>query len=143
MAKLPLTLKRNILIAENRIKLIFLNSVQFKRFTRIIFFIGILGLMSCTKDQLNTQELSGQESVWIFSTEDPGHPGNFKTMKLRFRENGYAYEEGTILKYPYRLNTSLKLFEMNHVLYKIVHSAPGKLVLVNTRTGIRSILTKE
>lgn len=107
---------------------------------KLIFALLPIILLNCSESK--SPYFLQDDSVWIFSSENISEPGKFKNMKLRFRKNGYAYEENTILTYPYSYNRFTKTFEINNQLYKVLQTSENKLVLENKKTGIKVLLYK-
>lgn len=105
---------------------------------KLIFTLLPVILLNCSESK--SPDFLQDDSVWIFASENISQPGDFKIMKLRFRENGYAYEENTILAYPYSYNRFTKTFEINNQLYKVLQTSEKKLVLENKKTGIKVLL---
>jgi len=103
--------------------------------TVLFFFVILIG---CSKSK--SPDLLQDNSVWVFASEKFSNPGELQTMELRFRENGYAYEENTILTYPYSYNKYLKIFEINNQVYEILESTQTKLIMKNKDTGIKVLL---
>ena len=82
-------------------------------------------------------------AIWTLATKDISNPQNMIVMKLRFKENGYAYEENTILSYRYYLNAPLKVFFLNGQVYDILESSKKRMILRNNKSGIELILSKD
>lgn len=97
-------------------------------------------MLDCTKNK--SPEFVLDNSVWIFSSKSFSGSEDSKIMKLRFRDNGYAYEENTILKYPYSYNRFLKYFKINNQSFKILEIHENKLIMQNPKTKIIVTLYK-
>lgn len=61
--------------------------------------IAVGFLWSCKKAKIQKSDLISGNDVWILNTAEIFSPKNTKTMTLKFKTNGYAYERSTILKY--------------------------------------------
>ena len=97
-------------------------------------------MLGCSQN--GRKELDDQ-SVWTVSRDDAPENENFRKIKVRFHSNGYAYEENTILKYPYRVFHSRNTFEFNRKLYRILQWREKEIVLQNSSTGIVVVLRRE
>ena len=86
----------------------------------LLYLIIFLNFLNCSDSKLKKTDLVAKNSVWILSSKNNLDKTKSKQMKLRFKENGYAYEENTILKYPYRFHLLSNVFEINQNKYKII-----------------------
>lgn len=107
---------------------------------RFLWFTLIF-MWSCSQTKIGNLELT--QNVWILSTDDYLHPGQKKTMSLRFNANGYAYEEHTILKYPWQYFELADLLEINGQEFKILKTSGDIIYLENSKTGIQSTLERQ
>ncbi len=105
-------------------------------------FVLILILWACSQNK-NSVKLTEDDSVWVMKTKDFLTAKDLMDMRLIFKKNGYAYEENTILKYPYKIYDNADIFELNHHRYHIIKIWPKKLIMKNAESGIDVILYKE
>lgn len=108
---------------------------------KIAFLLTMmLFLTGCSQ---NGRTKLDDQSIWTISRHDDLKTYNFRKIKVRFHDNGYAYEENTILKYPYKVFYSRNTFEFNRKLYTILQWREKESALQNTSTGIVVILLRE
>lgn len=106
----------------------------------LIYLILICMLSGCSP---NGRKDLDDQSVWTVSRHDDPENKNFGKIKVRFHSNGYAYEENTILKYPYHVFHLRNTFEFNRKLYRILEWTDKEIVLQNSSTDIVIILHRE
>jgi len=75
-------------------------------------------------------------------TDNYLNPDKKLIVSLTFNENGYAYENNSIFKYPWKLHTSVGILELNHKEYKIVGYDENSIQLINVRTKIKSVMKR-
>lgn len=107
-----------------------------------ITFLLILMFFFNSCSQHGRKELDDQ-SVWTISRYDDLQRDNFRKIKVKFHDNGYAYEENTILKYQYRVFHSRNTFEFNGKVYKILEWKEKEILLQNRSTDIVVVLRRE
>ena len=113
------------------------------KITFFLYFFIFFIFLNCSESKLKTSDLVAGNSVWVLSSKNNLDTANSKQMKLRFKENGYAYEENTILRFPYKFHLLSNVFEINHHEYKIVSSSENKMLMIHTKTGAEISLEKE
>lgn len=106
----------------------------------LIYAFLICFILGCS--QKGRKNLDDQ-SVWTVSRHDDSENKNYRKIKVRFHTNGYAYEENTILKYPYHVFHLRNTFEFNRKLYRILEWTDKEMVLQNSATDIVIMLRRE
>ena len=109
---------------------------------RFSCFLLILIVVALRCNQNKVGNLILTQDVWILNTDDYMHRGQKKTTELRFNLNGYAYEENTILKYEWQLNSIPKILEINGQEFDILQVSGDTIYLKNTKTGIEASLVR-
>lgn len=109
-------------------------------FRGLIFFI----LLNCNKTKENIKlDLTETNSVWLLQTKKLNESKDLHNMKLKFDENGFAYEQNTILKFPYKIHEQTNILELNHQNFEIVQITENQIILRNLESKIELYLTKQ
>ncbi len=104
----------------------------------LIFFI----LVHCAKSE-NLKEIDLTYSVWILQSKKLDISGGLHDMKLKFDKNGYAYEQNTILKFPYKIHEQSRILELNHQNFEILSVTRNQIILKNVSSKLELNLIKE
>ncbi len=113
--------------------------LRYRFFTGFIFLI--IFTIGCAKKQHKI--FQPQDSTWTIYTENLTRSKFQMKIKLSFKKDGFAYEDKTVLKFPYRLHHNGTILELNHQLYDIVEYQSDTVYLQNRSSKIISKMVKQ
>lgn len=107
---------------------------------KFLTFLSFLLLINCSQNDY--PKLEG-DAVWTISRYDQKEEDNYRKIKVKFRNNGYAYEQNTILRYSYATYFSRNIFEFNNKSYKILRWKENEILLHNTTSNTLFVLRRD
>lgn len=109
---------------------------------KLLFSLLLFCFLQISCSQKKYPKLNDQ-SVWTFSRYDETQVDNFRKIKVKFRDNGYAYEQNTILTYPYAVYFERNIFEFDNKRFQILRWEEDEILLRNTSSEIVVVLRRE
>ena len=110
---------------------------RINKFSWIIILFLFLGCSKIFQEQIQLEN-----TVWTINTENFLNSNSTLKTKLRFEKNGFVYEEGTIIKYPWRLHQNVKILEINHQELRILQIEGDTIYMENVNTHVKSVMIK-